>query len=757
MSLKTPYLYEFDEFVLDTSERQLWRGDESIPMPLKAIETLCLLVENHGKLLSRDILMDALWKDTFVEERNLAQNIFTLRKKLGEDKDGMKFIETVPKLGYRFVAEVSEVATEIEETVEVSLEQKMTITTEGSLSREDLAEAIQASTVDLKPIDGELKRIESPPKTGFFSRISPLAVFAICALSLLTTGVGVWAWTNSSRSKIRAAKFDVARVTLEQITNSGQAWNPATSPDNKYITYVEHSGNSFDGIRLQNLETGSKTQVVSDTEAEFGSPVFSPDGNHIYYTARDGGREGSVYKIPILGGSRKKITDNAISDNAVSPDGKWLAFIRSENIAESSELVVCKTDGSDEKTLKRRAEPNGYKVWGISPSWSPDSKKIITAVFTHSKDENKNNSQYLIETDLETGHEERLKSLDFHQVEQPRYMPDGKSIVLLGKEKPNSPLQVWQIDYPGGKARKITNDLIDYSRLEVSKDGSYLLTNKRTNTSNISLIDSSSGQITDKLTNTTALRNGSQGLTWTPDGKQIVFSRISGNTGNIWKYDLENKKTSQITFDEGKYSMTPSVTPDGKSVMFSSNRSGNRQIWKVGIDGENLEQITKGDIVRTADISPDGKWLFYNQSGVLWKKALNGGERIEFSKLAERSIVSNDSKMVLFFYFDPDEKEKSQWKRGILPIEGSQPLTKVDVFAHMALDWSFDDSKIFYAKPTRNKSNIWIYSLADKTSRQLTDFDDKQIDFLDVSPDGKKIAIARGQSTSEVIKITGFN
>ena len=87
MSLKPPHLYKFKEYVLNISERQLWSGEERILMPLKAIETLCLLVENHGKLMSKDVLVDKLWADTFVEERNLAQNIFILRKKLGENNN----------------------------------------------------------------------------------------------------------------------------------------------------------------------------------------------------------------------------------------------------------------------------------------------------------------------------------------------------------------------------------------------------------------------------------------------------------------------------------------------------------------------------------------------------------------------------------------------------------------------------------------------------------------------------------------------
>ena len=109
MSLKENHIYEFEEFQINLFERTLWQDGELIPLAPKVIETLCLLVENHGRLMTKDELMQELWADSFVEERNLTQNIFTLRKVLGEKETGKKFIETLPRRGYRFVAEVEEV------------------------------------------------------------------------------------------------------------------------------------------------------------------------------------------------------------------------------------------------------------------------------------------------------------------------------------------------------------------------------------------------------------------------------------------------------------------------------------------------------------------------------------------------------------------------------------------------------------------------------------------------------------------------
>ena len=106
MDHKLNRLYEFGPFRLDATERLLLRDGEAVPLTPKAFELLLVLVGQPGHLLERDVLLKAVWPDTFVEENNLADNISRLRKALGEGENGQKFIETVPKRGYRFVAEV---------------------------------------------------------------------------------------------------------------------------------------------------------------------------------------------------------------------------------------------------------------------------------------------------------------------------------------------------------------------------------------------------------------------------------------------------------------------------------------------------------------------------------------------------------------------------------------------------------------------------------------------------------------------------
>src|SRR4029079_15768955 len=101
--------YKFGPFRLDSNRRRLFRGDEVVALSPKAIQTLILLVENRGKLLERETLMDALWPRVIVEDANLTVAISQLRKALNQNGDKAEFIETIPRVGYRFVADICEV------------------------------------------------------------------------------------------------------------------------------------------------------------------------------------------------------------------------------------------------------------------------------------------------------------------------------------------------------------------------------------------------------------------------------------------------------------------------------------------------------------------------------------------------------------------------------------------------------------------------------------------------------------------------
>src|SRR6516225_1735081 len=107
MSLPAKQFYDFSAFRLDLAEGVLLRDDKPVSITPKAFELLRVLVENHGHTLSKDDLLRQVWPDTFVEEGNLPFNASQLRKALGQTENGITYIETIPKRGYRFAATVT--------------------------------------------------------------------------------------------------------------------------------------------------------------------------------------------------------------------------------------------------------------------------------------------------------------------------------------------------------------------------------------------------------------------------------------------------------------------------------------------------------------------------------------------------------------------------------------------------------------------------------------------------------------------------
>src|SRR4051812_43225169 len=103
------HFYDFGPFRVDATQRVLLREGKPVALAPKAFEMLLALVENSGRVMGKDELLRTVWRDSYVEEANLSNNVFLLRKVLGEDKDGRRFIETVPRRGYRFVADITEV------------------------------------------------------------------------------------------------------------------------------------------------------------------------------------------------------------------------------------------------------------------------------------------------------------------------------------------------------------------------------------------------------------------------------------------------------------------------------------------------------------------------------------------------------------------------------------------------------------------------------------------------------------------------
>lgn len=768
MSLKHQHLYEFEDFRFDIHEKTLWFGEERVSLAPRVLETLSVLIENSGRLMTKDELMDEIWGDTFVEERNLTQNIFTLRKEFKKRKKGAKFIETVPRRGYRFIAELHPVEIEREETLALKHSKQMHITAEGTVSKKQLAEAVKDFTKDLTagvPANEIEPESLEAKKENLFRNSKP--VLALGILIIITCGGGLLIW-NSERFQnyfsFNKGRISAAPVNYEILTESGNALDSEVSPDNQYIAYVNNEKGKY-SVVLRHIETDSETVVVAPKPFEIVSPQFSADGNYLFYGARDGKMETTIYRVPIFGGTPREIMTNVNNRFSISPDGNLLAYFRHDPKIVGNHLIVCRTDGNDERIVATKDGIYYYQVWNTRPGWSPDSKKLIAVVIGMQKNENGEiNRPYLVEVDTETGAEKQINTPDWYDIKAALWMKNDDDLIVLAQDAPASHYKIYRLSYPEGTARLLTNDTNNYTYLTLAGNNDFIITTERKTPYNLHLISTADPSQVRRLTDSTMVKHGS--MDWTPDGKFLIYSKSEGNSSaNIWKINVETLEETQLTFQKDSLNGGDiSVTPDGSKIYFISNRTGTRHVWRMNADGSNQEQFLNGAGETSPEVSPDGKWLTYVTSAlkpnILWKKPLqNDGEPVKLLKEGASGAhsVSPDMTKVVAGIYDKNETEEDPWRYIIIPFDNDGEVKYEQyILAADSLDWSPDSKGLYFLDRSDTHSDIYYYSLADQSITKITNFSSLEIALISVSPDGSTIAAARGKRSSNLFKITNF-
>ncbi len=756
MSNEINNLMEFDGFRLNMRRKTLRFADESVDLPLKAIEVLCVLVENSGRLVTKDEIFDRVWNDSFVEESVLTQNIYRLRKafeKYGIEKD---LIKNIPRRGYRFLGEVREIT----ETEEFSIERE-------TFERQFIAERIisEEDSFERNRQENQARQIPSS-KSRFFTNNNIFLTVTTSVLSFFMIGAVFWFWqskeNNSSKIRVLTDKIEFTRIT-----NSGKAFYPAISRDNRNIAYVRLENNTS-SIILQNASTRSETVIVEPKPFEIRSLNFSADGNYLYYITREKDNpESTVYQVPIFGGTNRKIITNVRHYFSISPDGKQLAFFRYNPSENEYYLMTCQTDGNSERIIATRKPPDFFQDWGTYPAWSPDGRKFVVSAHTQISGQDKNiNRSYFIEIDIETGKEKRLSHPDWETAYQAFWLKDASGLIVSARERSKKFAQLWHLSYPNGTAAKITNDTNNYSEFNLASDSNSIIASETIGGANLFTVSAEDPQQVRQITSQALASYGRHGIAWTLNGAELVYVKTEERSdGNLWKINLETLDDQQLTFDKNIINVYPKITPDGNSVLFQSNRTGNWHIWQIDLDGKNLKQITNGVEGQMGhDISADGKWLFYHSPGrgptALWKMPLAGGKPVKILQNAAGVVAVSpiDPDEIVSSFYDPDEKENYPWKYVFFSEQAKENLKdlKFEPENH-SVRWKPDGTGVYFARKEMNHNNLWFVSVDDGVFKQITDFSDQKIVNLAVSPDGQTIALSRSAGTSNILRINGFN
>jgi len=609
--------------LIDPEERVLLRDGQPVALTPKAFDLLATLIEQPGRLASKEDLLQKIWPDTFVEESNLAYHVFALRKALGDTTDTEQYIETVPKRGYRFVAAITPVVSETSDTqFEVAVS----------------------------------------PTRWFPSR----RVWAGSALVLVVAYLFVQARRVPSTSE--------APQALPLTSLSGVVREPSLAPDGKHVvfTWSGEQGNNPD-LYVQLIGAGSPMRLTSDPRNDY-SPSWSPDGRMIVFLRRlADGRQNEVRLIAPLGGQERAIAtietrlavyrplsvswcpesdcvlvtdapgdDNAQADAvfaislatgekrqlthpkgpaldadpAISPDGRTLVFRRDTTPFSGQFYRV---------SLKGKMEPEGDAVQLTAtigagrPAWTPDGKGILFA-----------DRGGLWRLDVFSGGAPTRLPFVGQDGQAPVVSKGADGRLQLVYVRSFSDANVWRIDSAGDGTPASTSPAAAIASTRFESHASLAPSSQ-----NVAFTSNRSGD----LEIWSAARDGSNAIQltsmgirpgfprWSPDGARIAFHGDVDGRPTVVVIAAGGGPAAKLMNDASD-SGYPSFSRDGQWIYFCSLRSGERRIWKVAATGGTPIQVTRNEGTLAIE-TVDGRDLYYvdaaERTGALWRQSLAGG------------------------------------------------------------------------------------------------------------------------------------
>src|SRR5215470_7465159 len=331
----TSQVIRFAAFEVDLRAVELRKGGLKLRLGGQPFQVLAILLEQPGTVVTREELQKRLWPDTFVDvDHNLNTAINKIREVLGDSSENPRFVETLPRRGYRFIG------------------------------------AVTVNGTDAAACPAAENRSTSVSEPA--ARTTALQLLALLgAVTLLGAG-GLWIYKRSETPAPSPQRM-LTRITVDEGLQSGATW----SPDGRLIAYSSDRGGKFD-IWVQQVSGGDPIQITKGPGHHW-QPDWSPDGKYIAYRSEEG--EGGIYVVPALGGAgfERKIAPFGYHPQW-SPDSSQVLFQTHFTApAHWNRFYVAQLDGSaPHEVLAEFIAQN--KLFPGSAAWHPDGQRVTVWV-----------------------------------------------------------------------------------------------------------------------------------------------------------------------------------------------------------------------------------------------------------------------------------------------------------------------------------------------------------------------------------------
>jgi Tol biopolymer transport system component/DNA-binding winged helix-turn-helix (wHTH) protein len=626
----------FESFRVDLSSNELFRSGVRVPIQEQPLQVLRLLLEAEGKVVTREQLCAALWpENTFVDfEHGVNTAVKKLRQALEDSVDHPKFVATLPKIGYRFIASVEWVA----DTTVTSLPPRVVPIGPPALKQ-------------AHPLAGN----EQAPRLSRWAwRFAPLA----SGLLLLAL---IGGYLLRPRSQIEAAKLTISPFT----TFPGFEIAPSFSPDGNQIVFSWFGYEREFQFDLYVKQVGGE-QVLQLTHhpATFLVPAWSPDGRSIAFMRQAEPEATGIYLISPLGGTERKLAAFTPYFGGWDPialswsaDGKWLAFAKTNSSASKTDVSaqhfrihLVNVETTEERTLPDPAQ-DCVHTW--QPAFSPDGKYLASVCVLG-----------------EGVAKIYVQSLDGKQSREVRGARSSEVFAGIAWAVDNQSLlyssdqHLWRISLSGGTPEKLLFAQ-DVESVAVARTGNRLAFAQVRHPDSIWQIDlagktKSAGPATKIISSSL----GDTGPHLSPDGKYLAFQSWRSGSPEIWICDRDTSNPVQLTSFGGAQTGAPNWSPDGRRIVFDLRTSGNAELYVVNVDGGPPRRFPTGTANAANPFwSADAHWIYFNteRPDAIWKVPLEGGTPLRLTEGKGQMTPLESADGTSVFFYKLDEEHIQAW------------------------------------------------------------------------------------------------
>jgi eukaryotic-like serine/threonine-protein kinase len=581
-------------------------------------------------------------------------------------------------------------------------------------------------------------RIGAPPR-----RRLRLAALAAAGVILLTAIAFTYSYLTRPGS-VRTDGF-LAIDRPARLTNSGNAALAAISADGRYVAHVKDAARS-PALWMRQTATASDVQIVAPQQVRYDGVTFSPDGNYVYYvTYTPSGGVGTLYRIPGLGGTPEKVLEDVDSRVTFSPDRRQFAFTRGAPAQGTAYVMIANADGTGVRQAAELKIPDQFSL--NAPAWSSDGKTIVAPVQSL-----RNGPHALVAgIDVASGKITPLAER-WNLVADLEWVPGTDTFMAVASELGQPVPQLWQIKYPSGERRRITSDLNSYASLSLSADATSLATVQTESVANLWIVDTADFRVATPLTEGRGRADGINGISWMPDGR-IVFVSTAVNGQQAWIADADGRNVRQLTAAPQEPVFGVSATPDGRYIVFQRLADSHMRIWRMNADGSDQRQLTDGTLDLKPVAGPGGNVYFGRVVAGIprpFKVSIEGGPAVALGEYHFRPTgISADGSQLIGVTWNPEQKRSVL---ALMPSSGGQPalLSKIPIFLG---GLSPDGKAVMFPMPQAGGVQLNRYDIATDSITSVGTLPGFVFEGA-MSPDGKRLALSRGEVLSDVLLLT---